>query len=149
MNIQEVVDSELMRIRIMFENQKELYPSVILLKNERRFQIPAHTSNNANKDIVSQGIKDLVKKTEPEVVVYFAEAWMTVIKDKLQRLGIDKSTDHMEIVVAQIEFKSGEKFSRMAKIQRNGAQVKLDKFETLGEDLTRGRFMDFFPHTEN
>jgi hypothetical protein len=146
----EIVEQELRSIDNYFHQQEEVYPTIILLKDEQRFLLPVNFQSNVQKDIVSQGIKDLVKKSDPDVVIYFAEAWIAPIRMKQDRMTpISKANDRMEILLVQIEFKSGEKFSRLAHILRNGPHARLSKFEDLGTDLTSGRFMDFFPITKN
>lgn len=149
MDIEKSVEYELSLITQLFDHQKEIYPFVVLVKEERRYQIPANTSNAANKDIVSQGIKDLIKKTQPDLVVYCAEAWMNVVTDKLDRIKKQFQTEHIEIVLVHIEYKTGEKFGRAARIKRNGQSARLAKFQPMGDDLTQGRFMDFFPVVRN
>src|SRR6516225_4205769 len=90
MEPREFVEQELALIRQVFEMQKEIYPMVILVKDDRRFQMPVYFHSSAQKDIVAQGIKDLVKKSEPDVVVYMAEAWVKFIKNKEDRTDKDK-----------------------------------------------------------
>src|ERR1700758_3695723 len=87
------VDIELKIINKIFEFQKEIYPMVVLIKDDKRYQIPVQYSSSAQKDIISQGIKDLVKTSEPDIVVYVAEAWTKVIQTKLDRLPVSLSND--------------------------------------------------------
>lgn len=140
------VDIELKIINMMFEAQKEIYPMVVLIKDDKRFQVPVSYSNSAHKDIVSQGIKDLVRTSDPDVVVYVAEAWTKVIQGKLDRLptNIAQDPERIEIVTVQIEFKTGEKYGCSAQILRDGVP-HLSKFEVNPFDLSFGRFTDFFP----
>lgn len=146
MEPREFVDQELILIRQIFDHLKEIYPMAILVKDDNRYQIPVTFQNNAHKDIVSQGIKDLVKKSEPDVVIYIAEAWMLAVTSKFDRLPIpSQHPDRIEIVAVQIEFKTGEKFGCHAKILRKNGQPRLDKFEVLRDDTSMGRFCDFFP----
>jgi hypothetical protein len=150
MNTQEILEQELKNIEDHFKAAKEIYPTVIMIKDDNRFLFPASSQSSVQKDIVSQGIKDLVKKSDPDVVIYFAEAWMAPIRMKQDRLiPISRADDKVEILLVHIEFKTGEKYSRLAHILRNGPEAKLSSFENLGVDLTSGRFMDFFPHTTN
>lgn len=145
------VEQELQLISKLFNQQKALNPMVVLVKGDKRYLIPAVYNNTAQKDIVSQGIKDLVKKAEPDIVIYVAEAWMVSIPQEeifKRIISPSKSPDKVEIVVVQIEFKTGEKFTQFAKINRNGIQVILDDFKAAGTDLSAGRFMDFFPPTK-
>jgi hypothetical protein len=148
MEPREFVDKELQIIGIMFKTQKEIYPMVVLIKDNERFQIPFSYKNAAHKEIVSQGIKDLVKKSEPDVVVFMAEAWSKIIKDKLDRipLGISPNDpDKHEILIVQIEFQSGEKFSAEAQIIREGQETHLAPFMYADSSMSMGGFMDFFP----
>jgi hypothetical protein len=148
MEPRDFVSNELKIIEQMFNIQKEIYPMVVLIKNDERFNVPVSYKNTAHKDIVSQGIKDLVKGSEPDIVIYMAEAWTKIIKDKLDRIptGIaSNDPDKYEIIVVQIEFKSGEKFGAEAKIIREGEKAHLDSFKLMDADFSMGRFVDFFP----
>jgi len=150
MEPREFVEHELKVISTLFQIQKELYPMVVLIKNDERFKIPVSYNNDAHKDIVSQGIKDLVKKSEPDIVIYMAEAWVKFIRAKWDRLPwTAQGAEKHEIVIVQIEFKSGERFTCEAKIIRDpknpDRQVYLDKFEYGQDDMSMGRFVDFFP----
>ena len=146
MEPREFVENELVVVNHMFNRHKQLYPAVVLIKDDRRYLYPVPLSGNVQKDIVSQGIKDLVRTAKPDVVVYIAEAWMLVLKSVTDRLTTpSESKDRIEIVVAQIEFKSGEKFGCQAKIIREPSKVYLDKFDIIEGDTSMGRFCDFFP----
>jgi hypothetical protein len=148
MEPREFVDQELNLISATFAVQKGLNPMVVLIKDDQRYAIPVQYQNAAHKDIVSQGIKDLVKTSQPDIVVYMAEAWIKIIKGRLDRLpeSIHPEDFHKEEIVAvQIEFKSGEKFGCEAKILRDKGIPRLDKFEIRSSDYTLGRFVDFFP----
>jgi hypothetical protein len=110
--------------------------------------VPVSYKNAAHKDIVSQGIKDLVKGSEPDIVIYMAEAWAKVIVDKSDRIPIaiaPNDPDKYEILVVQIEFRSGEKFGAEAKIIRKEQEVHLEPFRIMDADFSMGRFVDFFP----
>ncbi len=147
MEPREFVEQELVLINQLFDVQKEIYPMAVLVKGDDRYQIPVHYSSSAHKDIVSQGIKDLVRRAEPDVVVYVAEAWMKIIRNKSDRLPWNSADDpdKIEIVNVQIEFKTGEKFGCTARINREDGPVHLDKFEINNDDFSMGRFVDFFP----
>jgi hypothetical protein len=147
MEPEEFVKQELKLVNFVFEQQKELYPMVVLVKGDKRYQVPIQFQNAAHKDIVSQGIKDLVKKSEPDIVIYMAEAWAKVINSKFDRIPTSLSTDpdKIEIVIVQIEFKSGEKFGAEARIIREGQKVYLEPFKLMNADFSMGRFVDFFP----
>lgn len=140
------VDIELKIVEKMFEAQKEIYPQFIIIKNDERAIVPVYFSSSARKDIIAQGIKDLVKKSEPDVVVYMAEAWVMMVKEKFDRLLVTpKHPDRIEIVFVQIEFKTGEKFGCEARIKRLGTETQLEKFEIMDASTSMGRFCDFFP----
>jgi hypothetical protein len=148
----EFVDHELRLIEATFEQSKQILPMVVLVKEDQRFIIPVQYENDAHKDILSQGIKDLVKKSEPDVVIYMAEAWSIDYKhlrnSVLNKLPLPRPSLHPnreEIVIVQIEFKTGEKYGCQAKILRNQQEPRLDKFTTIKADMSMGRFMDFFP----
>jgi hypothetical protein len=141
------IEVELKLINQMFDTQKEIYPMCVLVKDDRRFLVPVSYSSSAHKDIVSQGIKDLVKTSDPDVVVYVAEAWSGTIRSKFDRLPLDvySNPERIEIVMAQIEFKTGEKYGCEAKIIRDGGAPKLGEFKISTGDCSFGRFTDFFP----
>jgi hypothetical protein len=148
MEPREFVNTELKLIEHMFNIQKEIYPTVVLIKDNEHHPMPVSYRNAVHKDIVSQGIKDLVKKFEPDVVVYMAEAWTKIIRDKSDRIPIAIAADDpdkYEILCVQIEFKTGEKFGAEAKIIRKEDRVLLEPFTVKESDWTMGRFVDFFP----
>lgn len=150
MEAREFVDLELKIVERIFLERKELNPMVVLIKNDERFGIPVHYENAAHKEIVSQGIKDLVKRFEPDVVVYMAEAWAKFIKNKFDRIPtsiLPSDLEKYEIVCVQIEFKSGEKFGAEAMIIREGQGVRLGQFRVVDAMWSMGRFVDFFPVT--
>ena len=124
---------------------------VTLIEGDRRFPIPLHYRDDEQKEIVSIGIKNLVKERKPDVVIYIAEAWAVIIKDKIDRLDfIPRPTYHpgrVEQVIAQIEFKTGEKFGCYANIIRDGPNPRLEKFITNDQsrNMSMGRFCDFYP----
>jgi hypothetical protein len=144
----EFVEQELKLIHQVFDIQKEIYPMVILIKDDKRYQVPISYTSAAHKDIVSQGIKDLVKRSDPDVVIFAAEAWTKIIRDKNDRIPIAVSPsdpDKIEILVVQIEFRSGEKFGCEARIIQHQDTRLLDKWKIMDCDRSMGRFVDFFP----
>jgi hypothetical protein len=148
MEPREFVDLELKLLHQIFDIQQEIYPMAILVKDGKRFQVPVNYSNTAHKEIVAQGIKDLVKKSDPEIVIYVAEAWAKVIRDKFDRLEVGVSVhdpDKYEIVVVQIEFKTGEKFGAEARITMYEGKRLLKDWEVVDAYSSMGRFVDFFP----
>ena len=145
------VEQELAVISYMFTQQKEIYPMITLVKDGKRFPIPLHYRDDEQKEIVSIGIKTLVKDKEPDVVIYIAEAWDIIIKNKMDRLDfIPRPTyhpDRVEQVIAQIEFKTGEKYGCYANIIRDGPMPRLEKFimNDNSRNMSMGRFCDFYP----
>jgi hypothetical protein len=149
MTPRELVDQELILIEKTFNMQKVLNPMVVFIKDNHRSIIMAEFHNDAHKDMVSQGIKDLVKINGPDIVIYSAEAWSTVVKEYKEGVTPRPAyhPDRIEIVVAQIEFKTGEKYSCQAKILREKGKAWLDKFDVMQGGMSMGRFVDFFPIT--
>jgi hypothetical protein len=148
MEPREFVDYELSLIAATFAIQKAIEPIAVLIKDDQRYAVNAYCENEAHKEIVSQGIKDLVKRSEPDVVVFMAEAYTKIIKG---RRGViparisPSDLEALEIVSVQIEFKTGEKFGCEAKINRDRGIVRLEKFEIHDASTDFGRFTDFFP----
>ena len=143
MEPREFVDSELILVRKMFEIQKVIHPMIVLIKEDSRYAVPVELPDNARKDIIAQGIKDLVKKAEPDVVVFLAEAWTTVMRNMADRFL--HSVERHEIIHVLIEFKTGEKYGCAAKIIREKGEPRLEKFDVVPNDISMGRFCDFFP----
>jgi len=148
MTPKEFVDQELSLISAMFAVQRVIEPMAVLIKDDQRFGVNAYYENDAHKEIVSQGIKDLVKRSDPDVVVYMAEAYTKVIKGKPGKIPsriLPSDLEAIEIVTVQIEFRTGEKYGCDAKIYRDQNIPRLGIFEIHQTDMTFGRFMDFFP----
>jgi len=146
MEPREYVDLELKLLHQIFDIQQEIYPMAVIVKDGNRFQVPINYTNAAHKEIVAQGIKDLVKKSDPDMVVYVAEAWAKIVRDKLDRLDIAAhDPDKYEIVVVQIEFKTGEKYGAEAQITMYEGKRLLKDWEIVDCNMSMGRFMDFFP----
>jgi hypothetical protein len=148
MEPREFVDQELSLITATFAVRKVIDPMAVIIKDDERYMVNAYSENDAHKEIVSQGIKDLVKRSNPDVVVFMAEAYTKVIKG---RKGIiparisPRDLEALEIVTVQIEFRTGEKFGCEAKINRDRGVVRLEKFEIHDASTDFGRFTDFFP----
>lgn len=121
--------------------------TLIFLKGDERFVMPCHLGDADHREIVSRGIKDLVEKAQPDVVIFMAEAWIAKFDIDLIRQGrlVRDSRQRQEVVSVQIEFKTGEKFARCAEIKRIKNHVILGRFTNLGINETVGRFMDFYP----
>jgi hypothetical protein len=148
MEPREVVDQELSIISATFAVQKAIEPMAVLIKDDRRFGVNAYYENDAHKEIVSQGIKDLVKRSDPDIVIYMAEAYTKVIKGKRGVIPARISPSDLEaieVVTVQIEFKTGEKYGCDARIKRDRGVVRLERFEVHDASMAFGRFMDFFP----
>jgi hypothetical protein len=144
----EFVDIELKLIEKVFDQTHVLRPMIIIVKDNDRYVIPASFQNDLHKDIVSQGIKDLVKKADPDIVIYSAEAWSATLDEYIDGVTppASQQPNRVEIIAAQIEFKTGEKYSCQARILRHGDQPpRLDKFEVSTGGMSMGRFVDFFP----
>jgi hypothetical protein len=143
----EFVDKELKIVNFMFNQLKEISPMFVLCKNDDRFQIPARFNSQVHKEIILQGIKDLVKKSEPDIVVFMAEAWVTIVKEGLDGTVIPGSVQNrVEILMVAIEFKTGEKYGCEAKIIREeNKPPRLEQFEVYDSRLSMGNFCDFFP----
>jgi len=157
MEPREFVDAELKAIHQKFDEKKEIYPTVVIVKGNERFPIPVAYQNTAHRDIISQGIKDLVKKSDPDIVIYVAETWAKLIRTAKDRFSSAHSDlDREEFLVVHIEFKSGEKYSCEARIATSPVYNKEDlkiehnkrslaEFQFMDYDKTMGRFCDFFP----
>ncbi|HEY1249065.1 MAG TPA: hypothetical protein VGE97_08770 [Nitrososphaera sp.] len=147
MTPRELVDAELGLINLMFEKQHEIYPMCVIVKDHERYLIPVSLPNNARKDVIAQGIRDLVKRSNPDIVIFVAEAWVTIVKSKLDRMQIPPySHEKVEMISAHIEFKTGEKYGCEARIIREpGKLPRLEKFDVTDGKYDMGRFCDFFP----
>jgi hypothetical protein len=148
MEPQEFVEMELRLLHQMFDVQRVIHPMVILVKDDKRYLVPVHYQNAAHKDIISQGIKDLVKKSEPDIVIYVAEAYVRVLKGPIDLLPTSispNSPDKEEVLIVQIEFKTGEKYGAEARIIQYGGTRLLKNWKVVDSDTSMGRFVDFFP----
>jgi hypothetical protein len=151
MTRKELVEQELKIVRMLFEKTKSLDPLFILIHEDHRAVLPVGFANDDHKDILSTAIKELVKKTQPDAVIYMAEAWMIKVsqeemsKHELPRPSIRK--DRIECINVQIEFKTGERFGCTANITRHGHQVELGEFNIADGLMMSGRFTDFYPPT--
>jgi hypothetical protein len=147
MTPREFVEDELRHIRNMWDVEKALNATCIFIKDDERAILPCMFRNDMEKEIYSAGIKVMVKETEPDVVVYWCEAWGLTARpediDNVPRPSTHK--DRIEILMVQIEFKSGEKFGCSADIIRTNKEVKLSEFEVYDAADAMGRFVDFYP----
>lgn len=142
-----LVDQELKIIRRIFDEQKTVEPMVVLIKDEGRVFTPVSFMNNEHKDIVSEGIKALVGLTDPDVVIYMAEAWC-VRGDKDMRIDGIVPSEHperTEMIIVRIEFKTGQKYDCIADITREKGIASLTEFTIIPGDCSMGRFVDFYP----
>lgn len=146
-DIQGFITIELVLLSSLFEVQKGINPFAIIVKGEDRFLVPLTYKNATHKDIVSQGLKDLVRTMEPDAIVYAAEAWIKLVKSVNDEMptSLADDPDRGEILMVQIEFKSGEKYSCMANIIREKEDVKLSQFDIKSSEPISGRFCDFYP----
>jgi hypothetical protein len=140
------VDLELKLIRYIFDRSKCIEPMIVLVKGDGRTVTPLSFQNDDQKDIVTEGIKVLVKMTDPDIVVYMCEA--CCVKRTSKDIDELRPSDHpnrIEMVIVRIEFKTGEKYDCSANIIRKEEEVLLSEFEVLPGEYTMGRFVDFYP----
>jgi hypothetical protein len=145
----EFVDRELMLMEHVFNEQNVVHPMVVFVKNNQRSGIMVEFRNDLHKEILSESIKELVKRSDPDIVIYAAEAWtVTVpISEYTERTRAFNNPNRIEVVVVRIEFKTGEKYDCEAKIIRERGKPRLSKFEVLPGGMSMGRFVDFYPVT--
>jgi hypothetical protein len=145
----EFVDQELMLMTHVFNQQTVVHPMVFFVKDGKRSAFIAEFRNDLHKQMLSDGIKELVKRSEPDMVIYSAEAWAAYVPEYIE--GVTprpiNQPNRIEIVIVHIEFKTGEKYDCQAKIIREKGKAHLDKFEILPGGLSMGRFVDFYPVT--
>jgi hypothetical protein len=143
----EFVDQELMLMEHVFNQLNVIHPMVVFVKDNRRTGVMAEFRNDLHKEMLSQSIKELVKRSDPDIVIYAAEAWVTIQSEYIEGVTIRPMyhPDRIEMVIVRIEFKTGEKYDCSAKIIREKGKPHLDKFEVLPGGLSMGRFVDFFP----
>lgn len=130
----EFVERELELTRQMFLRQHVIQPMVmfIFIELNQRMAVVAEFHSQPHKEIISQGIKDLVKRVDPDIVVYSAEGQI----------------DEVDVVVVRAEFKTGEKYECTAKVLRRG-RLRLDEFEVKSGGVSMGSFADFYPITKD
>ena len=144
----DIVDVELKAVRWLFDTQKEIAPMVVFINGTEHSMLPLSFENDYEKDLASDVIRRLVKEMEPDGVIYMSEAWTLNIKsDKVPKdlPRPSESKDRIEVVIVSIEFKTGEKFSCQARIQRAENSVTLGEFDVSENYTLMGRFVDFFP----
>jgi hypothetical protein len=145
----EFVDQELMLMGHVFNEQNVIHPMVVFVKNGQRSAVMAEFRNDLHKEILSESIKELVKRSEPDVVIYAAEAWTVNVPKYTE--GVTPRPmyhpDRVEVIIVRIEFKTGEKYDCQASIIRERGKPRLSKFEVLPGGMTMGRFVDFYPVT--
>jgi len=146
------VKQELKLVQEMFNVQKSIGPMFIMIRNNQRDVILIDTANDSDKDIASLTLKEIVKMTKPDIVVYMSEAWALYLPKGTNFEDVTRpmfNPDRIEQLVVQIEFKTGEKFGCSANILRDKGEVKLSEFEIMDAKLSTGKFVDFFPPTYN
>jgi hypothetical protein len=145
----EFVDQEIMLIEHVFKCQHVVHPMVIFVKDDKRSAVMAEFRNDLHKQILSDSIKELVKRSMPDIVIYAAEAWVAVVPDYIEGVTLRPMyhPDRFEVVIVHIEFKTGEKYDCQAKIIRERGEPHLSKFEVLPGGMSMGRFVDFYPIT--
>lgn len=140
------VDQELRLIEKVFNQAQVLRPMFILVKGADRALVPAAFQNTIHKDLISEGVKDLVKISDPDIVIFAAEAWTATVPDLNYRgPSPAERPDRIEIIQLRIEFKTGEKFDCQANILREKGVARLSPFRVESGGLAMGRFVDFFP----
>ena len=142
------VDLELKLVRHIFNDQKCIEPMVVLVKGDTRTLTPVMFQNgdDDSKDIVSEGIKVLVRMFNPDAVVYMCEAWgVKSTKYDLNEVRPSEHPNRIELLMVRIEFKTGEKYDCSANIIRKEKEVLLSDFEIIPGETTMGRFVDFYP----
>jgi hypothetical protein len=147
----ELVNNELKVVGQIFAQRKIIQPMVVLIKQGARSLWPLAFENSYEKEVLSELIKTLVSRSMPDTVVYMAEAWMAAVanlEEYRKSPRIKERADRKEIVMVQIEFKTGEQFSCIADIIRNGDAAWLGKFTIEDKNFGTGRFMDFFPRNK-
>jgi GTP cyclohydrolase FolE2 len=145
----EFVDQELMLIEHVFNQQNVVHPMVVFVKDDQRSAVMAEFRNDLHKEMLSEGIKELVKRSDPDVVIYAAEAWAAFVPDSeyTEETRAFNHPNRVEVIIVRIEFKTGEKYDCSANIIRERGKPRLSKFEVLPGGLSMGRFVDFFPVT--
>jgi hypothetical protein len=147
MTPREIVDVELNAVRFLFDTQKEIHPMAVFVRDGEHNMLPLTFDNDYEKDLASNMIRRIVKKENPDAVIYMAEAWSLILKEKELPKDLPRpseSKDRIEVVIVTIEFKTGEKFSCQARILREKDTVTLDKFDVSQDQMLMGRFVDFF-----
>jgi len=143
MNPKQFAEQELKKITEAFNEQGMIDTAVYFFKDDNRFAIPVTFNNEAQKVAVEQGVKDMVKRAMPDTVIYVSEAWAAWLNDD-PRMPTDRP-DRIEVVVVQIEFKTGEKYGCAADIIRNGGNIHLGEFKIVEGEQAQGLFTDFYP----
>ena len=142
-----LVELELKLANMMFDQLKVIHPMVVFVKGEQRAMMPAEFHSELDKDQLAQTVRELVKRSEPDCVVYIAEAWAVIsTKEEVEKgLRPMHHPNREEIVFLQIEFKTGEKYSCEARIVREKGEARLDKWNVKSDAFSVGRFVDFYP----
>jgi hypothetical protein len=145
----EFVDQELMLIEHVFNQQNVVHPMVVFVKDDMRSAVMAEFRNDLHKEILSQSIKELVKRSEPDIVIYAAEAWAVNVPEYIEGVTPRPTVhpDRIEVIIVRIEFKTGEKYDCQANIIREKGNPHLSKFEVLPGGMSMGKFVDFYPVT--
>lgn len=146
MTPREFVDSELKIIRqIWYDNHYAVTPTCVLIKDEKHVFIPVPFQNDAQKHIYSMSLKELVRRTEPDIVVFWTEAWAVHRTIDQIETRASEQPDKIEILMVQVEFKTGEKFGGHADIIRTDGEPKLSEFTVEDARDAMGQFVDFYP----
>jgi hypothetical protein len=134
----------------LFNQYEGINSFCMIIKDDRESYVPIIFSNDFQKDVMSAGIKELVKRFDPDTVAYASEAWgiTSSKREDIENVIPSQHKDRVEMVIIQIEFRTGEKFGCSAKIIRTEQGVKLGEFDISDSKFSMGRFVDFYPIAE-
>jgi len=139
------IDDELALVREVWTRQgNTLAAMAVFIVEDKRIicELPA-VHNDLTKNIVSIGLKDLVRNVMPDAVIMMTEAWIAPLDTS--ELMPKSHPKRREVIHVQIEFKTGEKYSGAAEITREGGKVNLGPWDIVISCELGGRFMDFYP----
>jgi hypothetical protein len=137
MTPRDLVNNLLQYVTQEFYQHKGIQSTFIFIKNANQTEMPVQLGNEIHKNNMDITIKDLVRRSEPDAVVFISEGWTREL--------VNSPT---ELVVVHIEFKTGEKFGCTAQITR-ADKLLLGQFEVHDAANDMGLFMDFYPHSLN
>lgn len=151
MNQREQIDLELYLIGELFDALEGINPMFVTMRGTEREIVPVLFRNDFEKDIVSEALKRLVEATQPDYVVYASEAWSAAYPKGQFPKGTPRPSQNPnreEVLIVQIEFKTGETYGCCAKIIRDEKTVKLSEFKVNKIAIQTGRFANFYQYNE-